>query len=376
MNLSPKISANRLTEQEYRKLRDRLSYSLLKLYDTDREKFFKEVILGEISNRKETASLVLGQLVHSLLAGEDGKFDEKFHIAQSIKPVGQMGELCDALYARSIKSLNEFNEQQDSFKVIFSDAVQKVKYDYEGNEVAFKKKDEAKILELFEGTNAEMYYNEQIKQAFGKTIVSISQIEQAERLVQKIKESPVTGPVVNQKTEWLDEVREIKGIEVYNELPILFDIDDVPCRSMPDKMIVSHICRRITPWDYKCSWQSSDSIEGVYLKYGYYIQSGLYDLAIRSWAEEHGIGDYEIDPMHFIFLDTGGFNEPFILKLSKDDIDRAMRGFKVRSYKYKGIYELMNEIAHHLSTGNWIQSYQEYKNKGIIPLQLPYGSRG
>ncbi len=279
MNLSPKVNQNRISEKEYRNLRDRLSYSYLKLFDQDRESFFKQLILGEKKIEKQTPSIVMGQLVHTLLSQED--FDVKFHISQTSKPVGQMGELCDALYTRSMQSLNEFNEQQDNFKMIFSDAVRRVKYDFNGEEIAFKKKDEAKILEMFEGTNAELYYKEQTIDAFGKIIVSIPQIEQAERLVQKIKENSVTERYVNQQTEWLDEVRDIKAIEIYNELPILFNYMEIPCKILPDKLKIDHVNKTIEPIDWKCSSWDNESPEGSYLKYAYYIQAALYDTGIE-----------------------------------------------------------------------------------------------
>lgn len=374
MNLAPKIQNSRMSEQEYRKLKTHLNYSSIKLFDNDREAFYRQCVLGEQPKEKSSNALVMGQLCHTLLANIENEFDNKFHIASAKVPKPQMLKLCENLYARSLQSMNEFNEQQDSFKIIFSDAVNRTKYNFNQEEVEFKGKDEKKILEMFDGSDAEMYFKEMLE-CVGKTIVTVPQIEQAEKLVSKVKESNVTGKIVNQQNEWFDEVRKIKAVEVWNELPIIFEIDGVQCRSMPDKIIVNHLSRKISMYDYKCSWQTSDTIENVYLKLGYYIQAAMYDMSLQSWSKEHGLGDYQIEGMQFIFLDTSAFNDPFILKVSRDDIERATRGFKVRSYRYKGLAELMHEIAHHLETGNWKQSYTEYKNSGIIPLQLPYGSR-
>lgn len=363
MNLSKKVNSSRISEQDYRKLKERLSYSLIRKFDQDREAFYKECILGEKKIEKVSDSLVMGQLVHTLLSGEE--FDIKFHIAQSRKPPGQMGELCDALYTRSLKSMNEFNEQQDSFKVIFSDAVQKVKYDYEGNEVAFKKKDETKILEMFEGTDAELYYKEMLE-CIGKMIVSISVIEKAERLVQKLRENPVTEYYAS---------NNIKGnIETFSELPILFELDGVPYKSLVDKLIVNHISRKIIIIDWKTSWDN-ESPEGSYTKHGYYIQAALYDSAVRKWATEHELSNYEVEPIKFIFVDTTGFNSPVELQLTQDDINRANRGFKIRGFAYRGLNELQDDLAWHVSTGIWQSSKKLYENKGVHKLNLSYGLR-
>lgn len=381
MNLAPRVNASRISEQEYRSLKERLSYSLLKLYDSDRERFFKEVILGEKRIEKQSNSLILGSLVHCLLAGSDGKFDEKFVIGQTPKPGGQMGDLCDALYTRSLQSMNKFYEQQDHFDVIFSDAFQKVKYDFNGEEVAFKKKDLATVLEKFEGSNSELYYNSCLE-AIGRTVVSVPLIEQAERLVQKIKESPVTSEIVNQKTEWIDKVRDIKAIEVYNELPILFDVKtdeendneiSVPYRCMPDRMHVNHVLKIIDIYDWKCSWDN-ESPEGSLLKYGYYLQAALYQYGVRKWAKEHGLIGYAVRPPKFVFIDVSGFNWPLVLELSQDDIERANRGFKIRGTRYSGLQEIQESIAWNLETAIWGTTKRLFENKGVHKLNLQYGS--
>jgi hypothetical protein len=91
--------------------------------------------------------------------------------------------------------------------------------------------------------------------------------------------------------------------------------------------------------------------------------------------KQNNLGNYTLEPIKFVFCDTGGFSDPFILKLSQDDLERSMRGFKIRGYRYKGVERLLEELQHHLSTGNWTSSYEEYKNKSVISLNLQYGSR-
>jgi hypothetical protein len=269
-----------------------------------------------------------------------------------------------------MQSVNEFHEQQDSFKVIFNDALQKVKYDASGQQVTFKKaKDDAAILAMFEGTNNELYFKELIENC-DKTTVTIPMIEKAERLVQKVKDHPVTGMYANCYNGQDDGL-----IEVHNELPILFDIGELKCKCLPDKLIINHGESVVEPLDWKTTWVASESIEGVYTKYGYYLQAAFYNLGIKEWMKQNNLGNYTLEPIKFVFCDTGGFSDPFILKLSQDDLERSMRGFKIRGYRYKGVERLLEELQHHLSTGNWTSSYEEYKNKSVISLNLQYGSR-
>lgn len=370
MNLAPK--QEKMTEKEYRSLRDRVSYSALKLLNDNRENFFRQLILGEVPREKQSVSITLGSMMHSLLSMIEGDFESKFHVSQIIPPseTTHMGMLIDALYTRYMQSVNEFHEQTDSFKVIFADALQRVKYDASGVQVAFKKaKDDEAILGMFEGTNNELYFKELIENAH-KTTITIPMIEKAERLVQKVKEHPVTGMYANCYNGQDDGI-----IEVHNELPILFDIGELKCKCLPDKLIINHSEETVEPIDWKSTWMSSESIEGIYIKYRYYLQATFYNIGIREWMKEKGLEKYKLSPMSFIFCDTGGFCDPFVLKLSQDDIDRGMRGFKLRSYRYKGVSQLLQELSWHLETGIWSQSYYEAQNKSIIKLKLPYGSR-
>lgn len=371
MNLVPKMGQDRISEKSYREIKDRVSYSALKLLNDNRENFFRQMVLGEVSREKPSISLTLGSMMHSLLSGIEGDFDGKFHISQIIPPSekSHMGMLIDALYTRYMQSVNEFYEQQDNFKTIFADALQRVKFDASGEQVAFKKvKTDEAILELFEGTNNELYFKELIENC-QKTTITLPMIEKAERLVQKVKDHPVTGMYANCYNGQDDGL-----IEVHSELPIMFDIGELKCKCLPDKLIINHSEKIVESIDWKTTWQSSDTIEGVYTKYGYYLQAGFYNVGIKEWMKQNKIEHYKLEPMKFVFCDSGGFNDPFILKLSNDDVERAMRGFKIRGYRYKGVNRLLEELTHHLDTGVWSSSYEEYKNKSVIPLKLAYGT--
>lgn len=357
MQLSKKIEQNRITEKEYRGLRDRLNYSSLRLWKNDRRKFYKEVVLQEIVEREETASTILGHLVHAMLSGE---FDEKFHIAVTTPPVGQMLDLVDALYIRSLKSMID-GVQQDKFETLFEDAVQKVKYDFDGNEIAFKKKPLEKIVEMFTG-DAELYYKEKLS-CIGKMVVSINTVQSAERLVERLRTHPFTRDLVNQQTT--------DQIEVFMELPILFSIAEVQFRSLVDKLIVNHGTREIIPVDYKTSWDSG-SFAGSYLKHDYYLQAGLYDEAIRFWAIEHELGDYKILPMKYVVCDTGGFADPLVVHCSKKDIVMAWDGFSVRGWRYEGLTEILAQIAWAVDKGIWTHSKEVAEKEGNISLEIEY----
>ena len=76
--------------------------------------------------------------------------------------------------------------------------------------------------------------------------------------------------------------------------------------------------------------------------------------------------------MKFIFCDTSGFADPVVLALSQDDLIAGWNGFKLRGYEYRGLKELMSDIAWHVDTGNWATSKAIYDAKGYIQLALNY----
>lgn len=361
MTLANIVKKNQLSEKEYRSLKDRLSYSALKTFDADRKKFYNEFILGNPKEDKESAATLLGSLVHCLLSGEN--FDEKFYLFQAMEPKGQMKELADALFARTVKGIVD-DVQTEKFSVLFADAVQVVKYDKDNKEIAFKGKDIEKILEMFKDSDAEIYYNERLN-SIGKSIVTVSLVTQAEKLVEKLSGHSYTYNIVNAKSN--------DNIDVFNEVSILFDINGVPYKSLVDRLIVAHTEKTIQPIDWKTSWDNEDPTR-AYLKFGYYLQAGLYDFAIKKWRHDHGITDYTVLPMKFVFCDTSGFADPVILEIQPKDLAAAWNGFWLRGYYYRGLTELMKDISWHVESGNWVTSKEIFDSNGCVKVDVEYGA--
>jgi hypothetical protein len=358
MTLANIVKKNQISEKEYRSLKDRLSYSALKTFDADRKRFYNEFILGNPKEDKESSATVLGSLVHSLLSGEE--FEEKFYLFQAIEPKGQMKELADALFSRSLKGIVD-GVQTEKFTTLFADAVQSVKYDKDNKEIAFKGKDMEKILEMFKDSDAEMYYNERLN-TIGKTIVTVGLVTQAETLVEKLRGHSYTYSIVNARGE---------NIDVFNEVSILFEVNGVPYKSLVDRLIVDHTQKTIQPIDWKTSWDNEDPTR-AYLKFGYYLQAGLYDFAIKKWKQEHQLTDYAVLPMKFVFCDTSGFADPVILEIQPKDLSAAWAGFYIRGYYYRGLTELMKDIAWHVETGNWATAKEIFDGKGCVKVDVQY----
>lgn len=370
MTFGKKVTpVTRITEKEYRAIKSALSYSSVKLFDYDRAAFYKEIVLGEVRAEKPTASKTLGSLVHSFLAGETedtSAFSQKFHILQCapLSETTHMYTLVENLFERTLKSLNEYGEQQDKFETIFSDAYQRTRYNYNGEEVMFKKKDMETVLAMFQAKGEDVY--REMINCIGRTVVSVPQIEQADKLVKKLEEHPYTADIVAAKT--------MGDVEVFCELPMEFEIEGIKMKCLPDKLRVDHEKKVIDVWDWKTNWDVGRP-EKAYLSMGYYIQLGIYMKGIAEWAIAHKLGEYTINPMQFVFIDTKGFLAPVIVQPCKDDIERAWRGFHVSGRSYTGIQTILDEISWSIETGIWNSSSMLEANKGVSRLKLKYGSR-
>lgn len=368
-----KTLSNRMSEQEYRGLRERVSYSDYKLLDKNREKFFRERILGETKIEIKSSALIIGDLVHCSLSGIEGVFEEKFYIAQALKPGGQVGELCDKMVERAMRTIeeNEYREkiQTSNFESIFEDALQQVQYNYKGEIVAFKEKGGAKskekVLEMFQETG-ELYYKECIEN-LDRTVVSIPDIEKADKIANKIKEYEHTAELATCDTD--------DNKTVYTEFPILFDSEGIPHKALPDKLIVHHDKKEIQSIDWKTNWEVENGVAGSYLKNGYYLQAALYYEAVRQWANENDMKDYVVQPMLFVFCDNStGWTDPTKFQLKMDDIERAKRGFMYRGHMYKGLDTLKKDLQWYLESGKWSADREIYMNDGFLRNPIRYGS--
>lgn len=358
-----------ITDKTYHGMKDHLNASAIREFYNDRYKFYKKYILGETIVEKKSTETIIGDMVHALLA-ENGDYDSKFTMASVREPSGQMMELVQALYNRTLKSRDGDGAITEPFSNLFQDAVNYVKYDYDGTEIAFKGKTLEKIVELFttadkkSGAVGELYYKELLANT-GKTVITESQGIRAEKTYQRLKEHPYTSSIVNMRTE---------GVDVYKEEVILFEIQGIgKCRAKLDLIHVDHNSKTIQPYDYKCTWTAEDGLEYSYLKNMYYIPAAFYHVALVKWIENTELKDYKVLPMIYIAIDPAGDGDPILYPLTIQDLGYAYNGFTLQTgRRYKGVKELLHEIEWHIGSGIWSRSYESNINNGIVPLNVNY----
>lgn len=349
-----------MTEKEYRDL-PYDSYSSIKDFIEDRKKYYKRWVLKEEEVEDMSDSLKMGSLTDTLLF-DPKEFDNRFNLTTAQAPTGQMLEFTKTLYRLSVEARNEDGSLRRTFEDLTRDAYNEVKFDRNGNVVAFKQKGSTLegVVEKFVGSDSELYYRE-LMNSHGKIPVELSQIQNAERLVSALKTNWVTKDIINLTGD--------KRYSVYNQLIIVFKHLGQTLKGMLDKVIIDHNLKKISIWDLKTCWNNEREFQTNWYKFKYYIQSAVYYLAVLHWAEKEGWKDYEIEFMKFIVVDSNNYYNPLIYETDAINLQQGLEGFVLRGKYYPGVNTAIHDLNWHRENGIWEISRANYEAKGIVKIR-------
>lgn len=349
----------------YRKL-DALNQSMLKTFDTDPIRFYNEFKLGKIPKDKTSTALIIGDLVDFYVLACKGdelefasRFDEKFALFSGVKGTGQVFELADYLFEETKICTNERGEVTCSFETRFNAALVKVRADGK-----YKKKDDAYILDDFEKNG--LVYFQMLMDNMGKTVVEVSLMDKAKIVGNNLLRDNFTKHLFKHgehdyfthfPIEWRYEIGQDKSIL---------------CKSEVDMLIIDHDAKIIHPMDLKTTYDN-ESFDYMYIKNSYYLQNAFYNKAVKVWAEENDMRDFTVMPMHFIVGDTSSNNRrPLLYETSAQDVMNGMYGFDLRGTHYRGVHELVMDIAWAEENDVWDCSKEAHDKNGKMTLNINY----
>jgi hypothetical protein len=353
------IAGLKISEKEYRAL-EIDSFSTIKDFVKDRKKYYRKYVLGEKIREDEVDGMITGSLVDCLLFTPEN-FEDKFVLSKYSKPTGQMGKFVDELYERTIQCLVDGTVTRD-FKDIAQDAYNDVKYDRNGQEVAFKRDTFEKVLAKFLDSDAEGYYQE-LRDSTDKDVVTSLDIDNAEKILTELRSNEVTCEVVN--------ATDNENVAVYNQLQYTFVLNGLEVKMMADKVIVNHRLKVVRIYDLKVTWNVEDFQRNFFLKKYSYLQAALYKIGVAKWAEENYPG-YSVDQFQFIVADSINYYNPLIYVVPETDMIMFNRGFYQGGIKYPGLFELIDDIKWHKENGMWKVSRQNNERKGIVGLNIKF----
>lgn len=348
------IQGKTKTEAMYRAL-ELNSSSSLKEFSIDRKKYYRKYIIKENVEDKENQSATMGKIVETLLL-EPEEFDNRFYMSSCINaPTAMMLDFVEALYKLSKEATNEEGVITRSFEDISREA-----YTMSGYKIKYEA-----VIGKFIGSDFEIYYNEILNvRKNNLTVITAQEVAIAENIVESLKINSVTSPIVN----LVNSIR----YTVINQMQIEnYEIDDLPLKSMLDKVIVRHDEKKIYPYDLKCVWTVENFYTEYYLYRRAYIQAYLYKKALESLTvnPESEYYGYTVENLKFIVCDSTNYFNPLIYTLSDDDMKDAYEGFSYRDREYKGVKEIIKDLQWAIKNNIWNISRKNYLSNGIINIK-------
>ena len=329
------------------------SSSSLKEFSMDRKKYYRKYILGEDVEDKDTQAATTGRVVETLLL-EPELFDERFYMSSCIEaPSALMLAFVNALYKYTKEATDDHGNVTRSFEDISKDAYV---------ESGFKIKYEA-VIGKFVGSDAEIYYNEmRTVKSRGLTVVTAEDVTNAEKIVEELRNNPVTKDVVNLVSS--------SRYSVHNQLQVEgYEIDGMKFKSMMDKLIVDHEVKTIQVYDLKCTWSVENFLEEYYLYRRAYIQAYLYFWAATHFREDdQELTGYQILPPKFIVCDSTNYYNPLIYTLDYNDLDSAYAGFTHKNREYKGVRTIIADLQWALENNVWNISRENSLSNGLVNI--------
>lgn len=323
-------------QSDYRQI-DRLSYSALKDFDTDRKKFWRKYILKEDLPREDSDFMTMGTLV-DYLKTEPDSIDEHFVINTAPEPKPQMKTFCEIL----------FNNKKQYKDLEFIALLHKSYEDLKANNGGKLSTGLEKYIINFNEDGVD-YYQELIKSE-GKIIITPEQLELAKAIVYKIDNCNAfkTIGVIIPKVQVLFD---------YNKHDLKAELDEVEDLSEGDWII----------YDYKSSSFLETFFDNAYIKMKYYIQAYLYKIAFIQWCHQN---NKECKSIQFKFkvVDMTNYGDPLLYEVPESHDSAAKNGFWYKGSWRKGVDQILEEIDYHTTNDKWGASMYALKNNSTIVL--------
>lgn len=344
-----------LEEREYRKL-GQDSFTSIKLFIDDRNKYYKKHILGQaITEEDETSNdnLRVGSLVDCLLFNPDN-LEDKFVTTSSTLPPKQMLNFVNNLYKRTLENTVDGRVTRE-LSLLIEDAYNDTKYNKDGEIIAFKRAGSfEKLKEDFIVKKIGYDYYLDLRNRGNKFVITMGELENAKKTVDILRMHKYTRDILNPGSDYT----------VYNQLILAGEYNDLPVKCMVDTVLVNEKTKTVYSYDLKTTW-NVDHFEKNYLKYKYYLQCALYTAMLQDYFE-----GYTVMPMRFLVVDKIGYMDPVIYKIDPTQMDEAHNGFSANQTWYIGLDEAIEDIKYHIETGIWTSAADVQRQQGLRSIKL------
>lgn len=276
----------------------------------------------------------MGKLI-DLLLFERIKFKDEYYVGTFTKPTSMLGILADII-------LEKF-EAKDILKYIIVDDNQ-----YEINESFIQSVLDISIhSELWKSTKdivkrVDKFHNIPFWQYLlfssesnGKEIITHDELDMAEQVVSVLKTHPHTKEIF------------ADNIGNYYQFEAEFEYNGFNFLSILDMVQVDHKNKTIQARDLKTGAPDESQFLSSVLKYYYYLQAKLYQIAAKEIMKILKIEDYTLLPFEFVYISR--FEKvPTVYSISEKWEKAAVEGFTTdRGIRYPGLDETLDTIKWH-----------------------------
>lgn len=314
----------------------RLSYS--KVSDFDRN--------GPISlirrNILDGEGVKHGSLVDVRLTDKlsnTNEFDKKFIVMDIQKPTATTGALCDII----LDNYTEVPSKEEILKIVNNNPFWK------------RSSDEVKINN-FDTDEFWNYLKAKISSQT-LTIVNNEQLTKADEAVTTLLEHPFTKDMFD------------NGLENHYQVEFNMVYRGFTFKGFLDKMTIDRENKIVYFEDIKTGEPKNNKFIESFIKYRYYFQALLYNMAFDVLAEKYNFKDYKLAPFTFIYVGKTE-NHPLVYVMNEKWEKAAKKGFTtIGGYKYKGLDELLDDIYYHWKNQKYEFSKEIYEQKGTLNLK-------
>ena len=242
----------------------------------------------------EKGHFIIGSAVDTLLTGEEGEFEKQYYVSEIDKKPSEVEmsiiqKTFDEVVIANFNTIVDIGNLEDyTFHLLDSITF----HDWYGG-----KPGEKRILGLIDKGNI---YWEDLKQSYGKQILSITDKVLIDSIVSSLTNNPRTSKFFDRLA-----LSRAEKVSVYYQLPIYFTYKNIACKALLDMLIIIRNEKgnivSIQPFDLK-------TMNGSTLKFSINLKSFRYDIQGAWYVEAILAPDSSLD------LKEGEFESEDVLK--------------------------------------------------------------
>lgn len=282
--------------------------------------------------------LKMGSLIDDMTFDEQ-RFNERYYISSANEPTATLGTLA-GIITRNYESIPDKTEILAIIK---------------RSNLWSNIKNEETLIAKFDTEEFWDYVGDFYKRN-GRVLITRDEKAKADEIAAVIKEHEYSRHIFDEK------------LEHFYQYKFEITVKQFQLRGILDVISVDHVNKTVAFIDLKTGAGSSDEFVNSFIKYRYYLQAGVYQLAFEQIATDLSLEGYTLKPFEFLYVSLKD-KIPMRYIVTDKWLDSALNGFKTTSgYTYKGLYELLDDIYFHWKNKIYDISKTAYENKGMLDI--------